>query len=78
MPWKNTSIIGERWRLTVRDLFCRYILAIRLLPDQRWQPAKAVFTRLFKCYGLPGVIRTDNGGPFASKGPAGLSRLSAW
>jgi len=64
--------------LTVRDLFSRYVLIIRLLPDQRWGPAKAVFTRLFKCYGLPRVIRTDNGGPFASSGPAGLSRLSAW
>lgn len=64
--------------LTVRDLFSRYVLLIRLLPDQRWQPAKAVFTQLFKCYGLPQVIRTDNGGPFASNGPAGLSRLSAW
>lgn len=64
--------------LTVRDLFSRYILAIRLLPDQRWRPTKAVFTRLFKRYGLPQVIRTDNGGPFASTGPAGLSRLSAW
>lgn len=64
--------------LTVRDLFSRYILGIRLLPDQRWQPVKAVFTRLFRQYGLPRVIRTDNGGPFASSGPVGLSRLSVW
>lgn len=64
--------------LTVRDLFSRYVLIIRLLPDQRWQPAKAVFLQLFKRYGLPRIIRTDNGGPFASNGPAGLSRLSAW
>lgn len=64
--------------LTVRDLFSRYVLVIRLLPDQRWQPAKAVFLQLFKRYGLPRIIRTDNGGPFASNGPAGLSRLSAW
>jgi putative transposase len=64
--------------LTVRDLFSRYILTIRLLPDQRWRPTKAIFVQLFKRYGLPQVIRTDNGGPFASTGPAGLSRLSAW
>jgi putative transposase len=64
--------------LTVRDLFSRYLLVVRLLPDQRWQPTKAVFMQLFKHYGLPRVIRTDNGGPFASTGPAGLSRLSAW
>jgi hypothetical protein len=54
------------------------VLIIRLLPDQRWEPAKAVFRQLFKHYGLPRVIRTDNGSPFASTGPAGLSRLSAW
>jgi putative transposase len=64
--------------LTVRDLFSRYLLIIRLLPDQRWRPVQAVFRQLFRRYGLPQVIRTDNGGPFASTGPAGLSRLSAW
>jgi hypothetical protein len=64
--------------LTIRDLFSRYVLRIRLLPDQRWQPVKTVFAGLFQQYGLPRVIRTDNGGPFASTGPAGLSRLSVW
>jgi hypothetical protein len=34
--------------------------------------------RLFRLYGYPEVIRVDNGGPFGSTGPAGLSRLSAW
>jgi len=64
--------------LTVRDLFSRYLLAIRLLPDQQWWRARAVFMRLFRRFGLPGVIRVDNGGPFGSNGPAGLTRLSAW
>lgn len=62
--------------LTVRDLFSRYVLAIRLLPDQRWWRVRAVFLRLFDRYGRPKAIRVDNG--FGSKGPAGLSRLSAW
>jgi len=64
--------------LTVRDMFSRYVLVVRLLPDQRWRPVQTVFRQLFARYGLPRVIRTDNGGPFASTGPAGLSRLSAW
>jgi len=64
--------------LTVRDLFSRYLLAIRLLPDQQWWRARAVFMRLFRRFGLPRVIRVDNGGPFGSNGPAGLTRLSAW
>lgn len=70
---------GERCEpLTVRDLFSRYGLLARVLPSQQLGPVKAVFTRLFQRYGLPEVIRIDNGGPFASSGPAGLSQLSAW
>lgn len=64
--------------LTVRDLFSRYVLAVRLLPDQSWWRVRAVFTGLFGRHGRPQIIRVDNGGPFGSTGPAGLSRLSAW
>lgn len=64
--------------LTVRDLYSRYLLSIRLLADQRWGPVRRIFLRLFGRYGYPRVIRVDNGGPFGSTGPAGLSRLSAW
>lgn len=64
--------------LTVRDLRSRYLLSIRLLLDQRWEPVRRIFLRLFGRYGYPRVIRVDNGSPFGSTGPAGLSRLSAW
>jgi hypothetical protein len=64
--------------LTVRDLFSRYVLSIRLLKDQSWGPVRRVFLGLFARYGYPEVIRVDNGGPFGSTGPAGLSRLSVW
>jgi putative transposase len=64
--------------LTVRDLHSRYLLGIRLLDAQRWEPVRRVFLRLFGRYGYPRVIRVDNGSPFGSAGPAGLSRLSAW
>lgn len=64
--------------LTVRDLFSRYGLVVRLLANQRWQPVQAVFRGLFRQHGLPEIIRVDNGGPFASSGPAGLARLSVW
>jgi len=43
------------------------------------QDVQEVFEEIFRRYGLPGVIRSDNGGPFASMtGPQGLTRLSAW
>ena len=70
---------GQRCEpLTVRDLFSRYGLEARLLATQHWRPAQSVFTRLFRVNGRPEVIRVDNGAPFASIGPAGLSRLSVW
>ena len=41
--------------------------------------AFTVFERTFKEFGLPGVIRTDNGVPFASAHAIyGLSKLSVW
>lgn len=70
---------GQRCEpLTVRDLFSRYGLWARLLPTQHWKPVQGVFTVLFRVYGMPEIIRVDNGVPFASSGPAGLSRLSVW
>jgi hypothetical protein len=64
--------------LTVRDAFSRYVLAVRLLNHQGWLGVRRVFLGLFGQHGYPNLIRVDNGGPFGSKGPAGLSRLSAW
>lgn len=64
--------------LTVRDAFSRYILTVRVLAHQNWESTRRVFLRLFRQNGYPSVIRADNGGPFGSKGPAGLTRLSAW
>lgn len=64
--------------LTVTDNFSRYLLECQALPGTLLEPSKVVFTRLFKQYGLPRRIRTDNGVPFASATLGRLSRLSAW
>jgi putative transposase len=64
--------------LTVRDSFSRYLLTVRVLPDQNWERTRRVFLQLFRAQGYPTVIRSDNGRPFGSQGPAGLTRLSAW
>jgi transposase InsO family protein len=64
--------------LTVRDMFSRYVLRIRLLADQKERAVRGEFRRLFGENGYPKVIRVDNGSPFASTGAAGLSQLSAW
>jgi putative transposase len=64
--------------LTVTDNFSRYLLVCQALSSTAVEEAKPVFTRLFKEYGLPKRIRTDNGVPFATTTLARLSRLSAW
>jgi putative transposase len=76
--WFRTQDGQRAEPLTVRDLFSRYVLAVRLLPNQNWKAVRRVFLGLFGCYGYPTVIRMDNGSPFGSTGPAGLSQLSAW
>lgn len=65
--------------LTVMDRFSRYLLACRALAAPRSAPTRAVLEELFREFGLPARIRSDNGVPFA--GPttlARLSRLSVW
>ena len=65
--------------LTVRDAFSRYILCAQVLENSRIETVQAEFLRLFQLYGLPKVIKSDNGSPFASSGaPLGLTKLSAW
>jgi transposase InsO family protein len=64
--------------LTVTDGFSRFLLGCQGLHSTMVAEAKPVFTRLFREYGLPKRIRTDNGVPFATNTLARLSSLSAW
>jgi putative transposase len=63
--------------LTVRDLFSRFILGIRLLRFGH-EAVRQYFQGLFRRYGVPKIIRVDHGRPFAGDGALDLSRLSAW
>jgi putative transposase len=76
--WRTVD--GRRFEpLTVRDAFSRYVLCLRMLMSVAAKAVQPAFERLFRAYGLPKVIRVDNGAPFAcTSAPAGLSRLSAW
>ena len=64
--------------LTVTDNYSRYLLGCQALAGTTHDDSKAVFTRLFKQYGLPRRMRTDNGVPFAASSLGRLSRLSVW
>lgn len=65
--------------LTITDLHSRYVLAVTALPSTASELAAATFRRCFASYGLPRVIRTDNGVPFgAPMALGGLSALAVW
>jgi putative transposase len=70
---------GERFDpLTVTDLHSRFLMRAEGLPGQTRRWTQESFRALFRRQGLPEIIRVDNGAPFASMGPGGLSKLSVW
>ena len=64
--------------LTVADAASRYLLVCDGLQRPRGPEVRRVMERAFREYGLPWVIRSDNGPPFASTGLGGLSPLAVW
>jgi transposase InsO family protein len=64
--------------LTMTDHYSRALLICKALPSIRTEYVKPVFLRHFREAGLPEVIRTDNGAPFASTGIHGLCALNVW
>jgi transposase InsO family protein len=65
--------------LTVADEFSRFILGIDGLLGTKGKGVRVVFERLFREYGLPSGIRTDNGTPFVGANSIhGLSVLNVW
>jgi len=64
--------------LTVQDGASRYLLGCRGLLEPTTAGSWREFERLFRRYGLPARIRSDNGAPFASHALGRLSTLSVW
>jgi transposase InsO family protein len=65
--------------LTLSDGFSRYLLGCQSLESPSGEACRRVFESLFREYGLPRAILTDNGSPFAAVSSlARLSRLSVW
>lgn len=80
--YKGEFKLGNRhycYPLTITDQASRYLLGCEGLASTKSEFAFAVFERIFKEFGLPRAIRTDNGTPFASaQAMFGLSKLSVW
>jgi transposase InsO family protein len=64
--------------LTISDNYSRYLFECRALTGYKHKHVRPWFERLFREYGLPKAIRTDNGAPFGSDGLGGLSKLNVW
>jgi putative transposase len=79
--FKGHFALGDRTRchpLTLSDEASRYLLKCEGLVAPRHELVVPHFELAFREFGLPDAIRSDNGGPFASMAPGGLSKLSVW
>lgn len=75
--WKSDGETCEPF--TVRDRYSRKVLCAKLMTSKSSLAVRAVMTELFKTYGLPKVIHSDNGAPFAApNGLLRLTNLSVW
>jgi transposase InsO family protein len=64
--------------LTVSDFHSRYLLGCEAMESTQSESAQEGFEWIFREYGLPTRLRTDNGVPFSSRSVQGLSSLSVW
>lgn len=81
IDYKGQFRLGDRsycYPLTVTDQFSRFILGCDAMARIDQEQARESMTLLFRQYGLPRFMRSDNGAPFASTGLAGLSKLSVF
>ena len=79
--YKGEFLLGNQrycYPLTITDAYSRWIIRCHGRYGTKHQGAVPVFKSAFQEYGLPETILSDNGSPFATKAPRGLSRLSIW
>ena len=70
---------GERCDpLTISDGASRYLLRCQGLRHPDGEHVRALMEAAFREYGLPRVLRSDNGPPFATVAVHGLSSLAVW
>ena len=63
---------------TLCDGYSRYLMRCQALDRPNWIRVRSILDAAFREYGVPEVIRTDNGPPFATASVTGLSRLTVW
>jgi len=80
--YKGKFKIGNKrycWPLTICDSNSRMILGIFCHYKPDFKSVKQAYIKVFKKYGLPKFIHTDNGTPFGSmRSPRRFSKLCYW
>lgn len=67
--YKGKFLMGNKvycHTLTIADSKSRFLFAAKGQYSERFKSAKTEFTKVFKEYGLPKQIHTDNGAPFGN------------
>lgn len=82
VDYKGEFRTGDRcvcYPLTVVDYASRYLLGCTVCTSTSRQEAQPAMQALFEEFGLPRMILSDSGSPFAAaRSPRRLSRLSVW
>ena len=80
--YKGEFKLGNKkycYPLTITDYRSRYLLCCEALDSTKEPAAMTIFERVFKEFGLPAAVRTDNGIPFSNPHTLfGLSKLAVW
>jgi len=74
--WFRLKTGRKIYPLTITDGYSRFLIRCQALEHPDAIASKGVFESAFAEYGLPEVLRTDNGTPFS--GSHGISALSVW
>jgi transposase InsO family protein len=79
IDFKGWFVTGDGARcepLTLSDAYSRYLLRCQAVARTDTEHVWPILEAAFREWGLPRVLRSDNGPPFASTGAGGLSRFS--
>jgi putative transposase len=64
------------YALTIADIFSRFLISCHGLLTPSFEAVWPIYERVFREYGLPRSILSDNGSPFSSNSVKRLSKLS--
>lgn len=80
MDFKGHFAIGQGrcHPLTVIDDHSRFALGLEACANERWTTVQARLTALFRRYGLPWRLLSDNGSPWGNDGDSRHTLLTVW